>query len=50
MTDYEIMSLAHRVCWKYKDGDKGQTYTFDKDTLLEFVRILKLMEKPSGTA
>lgn len=50
MTDYEIMSLAHRVCWKYKEGEKGQTYTFDKDTLLEFVRIMKLMEKPSGTA
>ena len=50
MTDYEIMSLAHRVCWKHKEGEKGQTYTFDKDTLLEFVRILNLMEKPSGTA
>lgn len=42
MTDYEILSLAHRVCWKYKDS--GPTYTFDKNTLLEFVRILKMME------
>ena len=34
MTDYEILSLAHRICWKYKDGDKGPSYTFDKDTML----------------
>lgn len=45
MTDYEILSLAHRTCWKYKDGEKGQTYTFDKDTMLEFYRILKMMDE-----
>jgi hypothetical protein len=50
VTDYEILQLAHRVCWKYKHGEKGDTYTFDEETLKEFVRLLKLMEKPSGTA
>lgn len=50
MTEYEILELAHRTCWKYKDGDKGSMYTFDKQTMLEFVRIMKLMEKPNGTA
>ena len=50
MTDYEILSLAHRTCWKYKEGEKGQTYTFDPKTLLEFVRIMKLMEQPKGSA
>lgn len=40
MTDYEILSLAHRICWKYKENDKGPNYTFDKETMLEFVRII----------
>jgi len=51
MTDYEVLSLAHRTCWKYKAGtDKLQnkadkeTYTFDKETMLEFVRILRMMD------
>jgi len=48
MTEYEILSLAHRVCWKYHA--EKETYTFDKKTMLEFVRILKMMEKPSGNA
>lgn len=48
MTDYEILSLAHRTCWKYKDA--GPTFTFDEKTLLEFVRLLKVMEKPVGNA
>ena len=53
MTDYEILSLAHRICWKYKksqDQHHSDTYTFNDKTMLEFVRILKMMEKPSGTA
>mgnify|MGYP003329140111 CR=1 FL=1 len=50
MTDYEVLALAHRVCWKYKHGDKGDTYTFDKETMLEFVRILKMMEKDQPIA
>ena len=50
MTDYEILSLAHRICWKYKESDKGPSYTFDKETLLEFARILKLMERTDKNA
>ena len=45
MTDYQVKELAHRVCWKYKHGEKGDTYTFDENTLLEFARLLKLMEE-----
>lgn len=48
MTEYEILSLAHRTCWKYKHGDKGDTYTFDKDTMLEFARILRMMDSPAA--
>lgn len=56
MTEYEILQLAHRTCWKYKVGanplnkTENETYTFNKETILEFVRILKLMEKPNGSA
>lgn len=45
MTDYEIKQAGFRMCLKYKDGDKGPTYTFNEKTLLEFARILILMEK-----
>ena len=48
MTDYEVLQLAHRTCWKFHA--EKETYTFNKETLLEFARILKLMEKPNGTA
>jgi len=44
VTDYQVKELAHRVCWKYKMGDKGENFTFDVNTLLEFARLLKLME------
>jgi hypothetical protein len=55
MTDYEILSLAHRTCWKYKAGtgvvpnkrEERETYTFDRATMLEFVRIMRLMEQPN---
>jgi hypothetical protein len=53
MTDYEVLQLAHRTCWKYKhskDPNHSDTYTFNEHTLKEFVRILRLMEKASGTA
>ena len=48
MTDYQAKELAHRVCWKYKksqDPKHSDTYTFNENTLLEFVRVLLLMEK-----
>lgn len=48
MTDYQVKELAHRVCWKYKksqDPHHSDTYTFNDHTLLEFARVLKLMEK-----
>ena len=48
MTDYEILSLAHRTCWRYKHD--GPLFTFDEKTMLEFVRLLKVMEKPVGNA
>ena len=51
MTDYEVLELAHRTCWKYKhskDPHHSDTYTFNKHTMLEFYRILKLMEEKSG--
>ena len=58
MTEYEILQLAHRTCWKYKAGvdampnkrAEKETYTFDRATMLEFVRIMRLMEKPNGSA
>ena len=53
MTDYEVLELAHRVCWKYKqskDPNHSDTYTFNAETMKEFVRIMRLMEKPSGNA
>ena len=45
MTDYQVKEAAFRICLKYKDGDKGPTYTFNEKTLLEFARILLIMEK-----
>ena len=43
MTDYEIKSTAFRLCLKYKDGDKGPTYTFNEKTILEFARALEYL-------
>lgn len=48
MTEYEVLELAHRVCWKYKcskDPAHSDTYTFNKHTMLEFYRILKMMDE-----
>ena len=48
MTDYQVEELAHRICWKYKkssDPHHSDTYTFNKHTLLEFARVLAIMEK-----
>ncbi len=44
VTDYQVKEAAFRICLKYKDGDKGPTYTFNEKTLLEFARILLIME------
>lgn len=47
MTDYQVKELAHRVCWRYKASKNpkdSDTYTFNEQTLLEFARILKLMD------
>lgn len=41
LTDHEIETLAHRMCWRYKhDGDSygDPAYTFNKVTLIDFVR------------
>lgn len=41
ITDHEIETLAHRMCWRYKhDGDSygDPAYTFNKVTLIDFVR------------
>lgn len=48
MTDYKVKELAHRVCWKYKksqDPHHSDTYTFNENKLLEFARLLALMEE-----
>ena len=45
MTDYEIKDAAFRLCLKYKDGDKGPTYTFNEKTVMEFARALEYMVK-----
>lgn len=44
LTDHEIETLAHLMCWRYKhDGDcsGSPTYTFNGLTLLDFVRKIK---------
>ena len=45
LTDHEIETLAHRMCWRYKhssDPAHSDTYTFNRVTLQEFAR--KLMQ------
>lgn len=45
ITDHEIETLAHRMCWRYKkssDPHHSSTYTFNRVTLQEFAR--KLMQ------
>lgn len=44
MTDYQVEQLAHRTCWRYlhnPDLAGGHVYTFNRHTLLEFVRALR---------
>ena len=45
MTDHQIKDAAFRICLKYKDGDKGPTYTFNEKTILEFARALEYLVK-----
>lgn len=48
MTDYQVLELAHRICWKYKkssDPNHSDTYTFNEYTMKEFARVLLLMAK-----
>lgn len=45
MTDYDVKQAAFRICLKYKDGDKGPTYTFNDKTILEFARALEYLVK-----
>ena len=43
-TDYQVEQLAHRTCWRYRhssDPAHSSTYTFNRHTLLEFVRALR---------
>ena len=43
-TDYQVEQLAHRTCWRYchsPDPAHSHTYTFNRHTLLEFVRVLR---------
>lgn len=43
-TDYQVEQLAHRACLNYHhspDSFLGNTYTFNRHTLLEFVRALR---------
>ena len=44
LTDHEIETLAHQMCWRYKhagDYSGSPTYTFNSLTLLDFVRKIK---------
>jgi hypothetical protein len=45
VTDHQIKDAGFRICLKYKDGDKGPTYTFNEKTLLEFARALEYLVK-----
>jgi hypothetical protein len=48
MTPYEIITEAHRICWRYKkshDPSHSDTYTFNEHTLLEFARVLIQAER-----
>ena len=41
LTDHDIETLAHRMCWRYKkssDPHHSDTYTFNRTCLLDFVR------------
>ena len=43
LTDHEIETLAHRMCWRYDHTGNysgGPTYTFNSMTLQEFARKL----------
>jgi hypothetical protein len=49
MTDDEILQLAHRTAWRYKHNRDCEIcmYTFNRMTLLEFVRQLAILERDS---
>ena len=48
MTDYQVKEAAFRTCLKYKDGDKGPTYTFNEKTIVEFARALEYLVKKNN--
>ena len=41
MTDYEILELAHRTCWKYNHVDENNRFTFNNHTMIELVRKIE---------
>ena len=44
LTDEGILEKAHRICWRYKhssDPHHSDTYTFNKATMLDFVRAIE---------
>ena len=46
MTDVE--KLAHRIAWRYKKSSApahSDTYTFNRDTLLQFAAVLMAAER-----
>ena len=49
MTDAE--KLAHRIAWRYKkssDHAHSDTYTFNRDTLLQFATALMAAERQAA--
>ena len=45
MTEHQIRDAGFRICLKYKDCDKGKTYTFNEKTLIEFARAIEYLVK-----
>ena len=46
MSGQTIAELAHRICFRYKhDTNGGETYTFNRDTLLQFVEVVQAQER-----
>ena len=44
----DVEKLAHRIAWRYKkssDPAHSDTYTFNRDTLLQFADVLMAAER-----
>lgn len=51
--DADVEMLAHRTAWRYKkssDPHHSDTYTFNRETLLDFARKLRAIYSPAPAA